>query len=73
VTLDTNTLDNACPVTAATGGSSGGGMSGFVPNGSGELSAVPEPNLLLAPLGFCVAGLALIKMRKRAKAGASKI
>ena len=73
VTLDDNTLDNACPVTAANGGSSGGGLSDFVSNGSGGLQPVPEPHFLFVPLGFCAAGLALIRMRTRAKVGVSKI
>jgi len=62
VTMDTNTIDNGCPVTVA-----GGGGSGFVANGDdGGLSpvSVPEPSTL--PLGICIAGWALLKIRARA-------
>jgi hypothetical protein len=52
VTLDSNTLDEDCSITAA-----GGGMSGYVAD-HGELAPVPEPStpLLLATM---LAGLAL--------------
>jgi hypothetical protein len=73
VTLDTNTFDNGCSVTAAGGGPSGGGMSGFVANGNGGLSAVPEPNTIFALLGFCMVGLASQVKRMKAKARASRI
>ena len=64
VTMDTNTIDNGCPVTTA-----GNGMSDFVANGLGGLSpvlpvSVPEPSTL--PLGFCIAGWAFLKIRARA-------
>jgi type VI secretion system secreted protein VgrG len=62
VTMDTNTIDNACPVTTA-----GNGMSGFVANGTVGLlpvsAPVPEPSTL--PLGFCIAGWAFLKIRAR--------
>jgi hypothetical protein len=73
VTLDTNTFDNGCSVTAANGGPSGGGMSGFVANGNGGLSPVPEPNTILVLLGFCIVGLVSQIKRTRAKAGVSRI
>ena len=66
VTLDTNTLDAGCPVTAEGGGPSGGGMSGFIPNGNGGLSAVPEPSALVL-LATCIAGLAIRRKWARSK------
>ena len=75
VTLDTNKLDEGCPVTAVGGGPSGGGMSGFIPNGNGGLSpvpsAVPEPSALLL-LATCLAGLAIQQRWARSKAARSR-
>jgi type VI secretion system secreted protein VgrG len=73
VTLDTNTIGIGCPVTAEGGGPTGGGLSGFVSNGNGGLSPVPEPSTIFALLGCCIVGVASKIKGTRARGRASKI
>ncbi len=73
VTLDTNTVSGGCSsfVSNGNGGLSAANGGGGTGGGGGGSSPTPEPHDLIVPVGFCIVGLAIMAVRKRAKAEAS--